>query len=141
MGDFNAPHTYWHYTYDTPKGKRLAEAMQVYGLQLTNDPTQPTRLGQVRTRDTSPNLTLTNDSEQNAAWVNTMGTLGSDHCIMHVSITTAKFCNSLGTAKIRLGQVQGGMDSKRRSRAHTSSSAVYTHIIIIHTHTYTIIIS
>ncbi|KAH9364158.1 hypothetical protein HPB48_011193 [Haemaphysalis longicornis] len=120
MGDSNAPHTYCHYTYDTPKGQKLADAKEVYGLQLISDPTQSTRLVQEGTRHTGPDLTLTNDCKPTVSWFNTMETFESDHGLTHISISTAKFCDSPGTAKITDWVKLRGMQSRLRSRAHTA---------------------
>lgn len=84
-GDFNAPHTAWGYQYDTAKGRSLLAETQAAGYHLANDITVPTRqdMSTVR-RDNNPDLTFSNNEK--VRWRNTLETLGSDHCILEVTV-------------------------------------------------------
>ncbi|KAH6945930.1 hypothetical protein HPB50_010750 [Hyalomma asiaticum] len=57
-GDFNAQHVAWNYKKCSPRGRRLMEDFDRYGLTLLNLPEAHTRLGQdARQADTTPDLT------------------------------------------------------------------------------------
>ncbi|KAH7935154.1 hypothetical protein HPB52_004564 [Rhipicephalus sanguineus] len=81
------------------RGRKLAELMSTLGLTLHTDPAYPTRVANSVTRDTCPDLTLTNHI-QYADWVNTEETLGSDHCILNTTIRTHPLARPYGEAKL-----------------------------------------
>ncbi|KAM7293672.1 hypothetical protein ISCGN_023270 [Ixodes scapularis] len=56
VGDFNAPHPDWGYLTETVKGRNLWHVAHDGGLTLITDPDQPTRRGDARHRDTTPDL-------------------------------------------------------------------------------------
>ncbi|KAM7294229.1 hypothetical protein ISCGN_023746 [Ixodes scapularis] len=56
VGDFNAPHPDWRYLTETVKGRNLWHVAHDGGLTLITDPDQPTRKGDARHRDTTPDL-------------------------------------------------------------------------------------
>lgn len=87
MGDFNAAHEEWGYTYRDPKGRRIWEDLQTLGLTLHTDPCVPTRTGNSITRDTAPDLTITHMAGT-VTWKSTGQNLGSDHFI--ISLTLGK---------------------------------------------------
>lgn len=87
-GDFNAQHTAWGYPKTTAKGHSLFEETTDAGYQLLNDPSAHTRRGTSVQRDTNPDLTFYKapDKRARAKWRNTGETLGSDHCILEVTV-------------------------------------------------------
>lgn len=87
-GDFNAQHTAWGYTHTTAKGHNLYEETLEAGFQMINDPGAPTRNGTSVQRDTNPDLAFikTATTPSNTTWRNTGETLGSDHCILEITI-------------------------------------------------------
>lgn len=99
LGDFNAPHTDWGYDRDTPKGQRLADLAEDQGLVLLTRPDEPTRTGNSVVKDTSPDLTFSNNG-RGVTWTNLGEDLGSDHCIISVSMNTARVRHRLGAATI-----------------------------------------
>ncbi|KAM7315699.1 hypothetical protein ISCGN_005482 [Ixodes scapularis] len=56
VGDFNAPHPDCGYLTETVKGRNLCHVAHDEGLTLITDPDQPTRRGDARHRDTTPDL-------------------------------------------------------------------------------------
>lgn len=98
-GDFNAWHTRWGYTKDRPKGTRLLEAIQRYDYILLTTPGRPTRMGNSVNRDTTPDLTITNNARA-MRWTVLDDTLGSDHKIVEITYETARLRRPLGKAKI-----------------------------------------
>ncbi|KAH7964743.1 hypothetical protein HPB49_001112 [Dermacentor silvarum] len=60
VGDFNAPSPHWGYRKEERRGRKLAELISTMGLTIQTDPAHPTRIGNSVTRDTCPDLTLTN---------------------------------------------------------------------------------
>nr|XP_037282384.1 uncharacterized protein LOC119175583 [Rhipicephalus microplus] len=90
--DFNAQHTAWGYPYTTAKGHSLYDETMDAGYQLLNDPNAPTRSGTSSQRDTNPDLAFMNTASalRGVTWRNTGETLGSDHCILEISIPIAE---------------------------------------------------
>ncbi|KAG0444608.1 hypothetical protein HPB47_013599 [Ixodes persulcatus] len=62
------------------------------GYQLLNDPNAPTRNGTSSQRDTNPDLAFisTASAPRGVTWRNTGETLGSDHCLLEITITIAE---------------------------------------------------
>ncbi|KAH7977639.1 hypothetical protein HPB49_003112 [Dermacentor silvarum] len=91
-GDFNAQHTAWGYPYTTAKGHSLYDETMDAGYQLLNDPNAPTRNGTSSQRDTNPDLAFisTASALRGVSWRNTGETLGSDHCILEITIPIAE---------------------------------------------------
>lgn len=91
-GDFNAQHTAWGYPYTTAKGHSLYDETMDAGYQLLNDPNAPTRNGTSTQRDTNPDLAFisTASALRGVTWRNTGETLGSDHCILEITIPIAE---------------------------------------------------
>nr|XP_037270579.1 uncharacterized protein LOC119162220 [Rhipicephalus microplus] len=91
-GDFNAQHTAWGYPYTTAKGHSLYDETMDAGYQLLNDPNAPTRNGTSSQRDTNPDLAFisTASALRGLTWRNTGETLGSDHCILKITIPIAE---------------------------------------------------
>lgn len=58
VGDFNAAHSEWGYTYVNKRGKELSGIIDEENLTLLTEPNAPTRIGTSTARDTSPDLTL-----------------------------------------------------------------------------------
>ncbi|KAH7956886.1 hypothetical protein HPB52_013445 [Rhipicephalus sanguineus] len=97
--DFNAPHTAWGYAITTKKGARVHDVAQQHGLTLSNDPLQPTRVGNSVSRDTNPDLTFTRDVKK-AGWTCLPETLGSDHHIIQLDIGYERRPTKTGTARL-----------------------------------------
>lgn len=57
-GDFNAMHPAWGYKKQTAKGKDLHQDTTDLGYTLITDPSNPTRIGNSVSRDTTPDLTF-----------------------------------------------------------------------------------
>ncbi|KAG0422987.1 hypothetical protein HPB47_001221 [Ixodes persulcatus] len=84
-GDFNAPHTSLGNQKISYKGRNLIQDATEADLQLIPDPRQPTLMGRKSTdSDTTPDLVFTNEEE--TSWANTKEDLGSDHCIVEISV-------------------------------------------------------
>lgn len=91
-GDLNAQHTAWGYPYTTAKGHSLNDETMDAGYQLLNDPNATTRNGTSSQRDTNPDLAFisTASALRGITWRNTGETLGSDHCILEITIPIAE---------------------------------------------------
>lgn len=98
-GDFNAWHTTWGYSADRPKGTRLLEAIQRYDYTLLTTPGIPTRIGNSVNRDTTPDLTVTNNAAT-MRWSVLDDNLGSDHNIVQITYETARLRRPLGKARL-----------------------------------------
>ncbi|KAG0424356.1 hypothetical protein HPB47_028435 [Ixodes persulcatus] len=85
VGDFNAPHPDWGYKMERPKGRKLWIDSHECGLSLITDPDHPTRRGDARQQDTTPDLTFVR-YEKDAEWTNTWEDLGSDHYVLKTMI-------------------------------------------------------
>ncbi|XP_077492029.1 uncharacterized protein LOC144102713 [Amblyomma americanum] len=86
-GDFNAAHRAWGYNKQLAKGRDLFQDTIDLGFTLITDPTDPTRIGNSVSRDTTPDLTFVkNDEKGSISWHNTGCELGSDHYIVEVII-------------------------------------------------------
>lgn len=109
VGDFNAPHTAWGYSTDTPKGRRVWFAAQQAGFSLITDHTTPTRTGNSVCTDTTPDLTFTHRLPH-AAWCNTQENLGSDHYIIEILLQAGP------TRRPARGAIITKWDSFRTSR-------------------------
>lgn len=99
LGDLNAAHKLWGYTYNSKRGKDLLSVIESHNLTLLNDPHTPTRTGNSVSRDTSPDLSLLRGS-LDITWTNTMENLGSDHDIIRVLIKGLSYRSYIGTAKL-----------------------------------------
>ncbi|KAL3191972.1 hypothetical protein MRX96_059355 [Rhipicephalus microplus] len=62
-GDFNATHTHWGYGTASPKGRRLAEPVNDFGLTLLNKPMLHTRIGQGVRRDKTPDISMCDNTD------------------------------------------------------------------------------
>ncbi|KAH7938468.1 hypothetical protein HPB49_023867 [Dermacentor silvarum] len=89
-GDFNAPHTSWGYTKNSPKGSALLHHMQQAQLTLLNETDSPTRHGNSVERDTMPDLAFIK-GRLSAQWVNTHDTLTSDHTLIQIFLQVKGF--------------------------------------------------
>lgn len=85
-GDFNAPHPDWGYKLESVKGRNLWVDAHQCGLSLITDPEQPTRRGNFKHQDSTPDLTFTKCTRE-VTWTNTMEDLGSDHLIIRITTT------------------------------------------------------
>lgn len=78
-GDFNAKHTTWNYTTNSPRGNDLQASMEAYGFYLQNNIATHTRIGlHVKQRDTNPDLTWA-DGPLVHDWHVATDPWGSDH--------------------------------------------------------------
>ncbi|KAH7974641.1 hypothetical protein HPB49_017662 [Dermacentor silvarum] len=94
-GDFNASHTSWTCRTDTPKDREFKHAVEAYDLQLIVFPENRMRLGNSVSADTSPDLKFTNNVDE-VLWTNLEENLGSDHCILSVSVGSPKIRRACG---------------------------------------------
>ncbi|KAG0419271.1 hypothetical protein HPB47_004234 [Ixodes persulcatus] len=78
VGDFNAPHPAW--------GRNLWTDTHESGLSLLPNPDQPTRRGDIRQNDTTPDLAFTKRVKE-VIWTNTGEDLGSDHFVVRIDAT------------------------------------------------------
>ncbi|KAG0436642.1 hypothetical protein HPB47_017845 [Ixodes persulcatus] len=85
VGDFNAPHPERGYLTETVKGRNLWHDAHDGGLTMITDPDQPTRRGDARHRDTTPDLAFVRNVK-GAEWINTWEDLGSDHFVAAVTV-------------------------------------------------------
>lgn len=58
VGDFNAPSPHWGYHFEKPRGRKPKELISTLGFTLLTDPAHPTRMENLVTRDTCPDLSL-----------------------------------------------------------------------------------
>ncbi|KAH7979145.1 hypothetical protein HPB49_008408 [Dermacentor silvarum] len=99
IGDFNAPSSHWGYHYEKARGRQLKELISTLGFTLLTDPAHPTRLGNSVTRDTCPDLSLTQNI-RHATWENLEDNLGSDHFLLWIAFPTQKMRQIRGPARI-----------------------------------------
>ncbi|KAG0433116.1 hypothetical protein HPB47_020203, partial [Ixodes persulcatus] len=85
VGDFNAEHPDWGYKIERPKGRKLWIDSHECGLSLITEPDHPTRRGDARQQDTTPDLTFVRYAKD-AEWTNTWEDLGSDHYVLKTTI-------------------------------------------------------
>ncbi|KAG0427990.1 hypothetical protein HPB47_025010 [Ixodes persulcatus] len=85
VGDFNAQHPDWGYKIKRLKGRKLWIDSHECGLSLITDPDHPTRRGDARQQDTTPDLTFVRYAKD-AEWTNTWEDLGSDHYVLKTTI-------------------------------------------------------
>ena len=85
VGDFNAQHPDWGYKIERPKGRKLWIDSHECGLSPITDPDHPTRRGDTRQQDTTPDLTIVRYAKD-AEWTNTWEDLGSDHYVLKTMI-------------------------------------------------------
>lgn len=83
-GDFNAAHRDLGHVWNSAKARDLFQDATDADLTLITDPSHPTHIGTSTTRDTTPDLVFTNETE--AEWKNTGEDLGSDHYIVEVTV-------------------------------------------------------
>lgn len=86
VGDFNAPHPAWGYGTESVKGRNLWTDTHESGLSLLTDPEQPTRRGDIRHSDTTPDLAFAKHVKE-VKWTNTGDDLGSDHFVVRIDAT------------------------------------------------------
>lgn len=98
-GDFNAKHNTWGYPKADTKGTKLLETIERHGYTLITLPGTPTRIGNSASRDTTPDLTITNNTV-GTSWRVLNDSLGSDHYIIEITSASAKLRRPLGKAKI-----------------------------------------
>lgn len=99
VGDFNAPSLHWGYHYEKARGRKLAELISTLRLTLLTDPAYPTRVGNSVTRDTCPDLSLVKNAKD-ATWENLGDSLGSDHCLLRVTLLEKSAHKKCGQAKL-----------------------------------------
>lgn len=87
VGDFNAPHTVWGYQNCTRKGNALYSVTSDLELTLITDPDRPTRIGNSVCRNTTPDLCFVRNAN-GALWDNTETSLGSDHYLVLITISS-----------------------------------------------------
>ncbi|KAH7948641.1 hypothetical protein HPB51_028430 [Rhipicephalus microplus] len=87
VGDFNARSTLCGYARGEKRSRKLAKLASTLGLTLHTGPAFSTRVRNFVTRDTCPDLIVT-ETIRHADWANTEETLGSDHCILNTTVTT-----------------------------------------------------
>ncbi|KAH8021272.1 hypothetical protein HPB51_013947 [Rhipicephalus microplus] len=83
-GDFNPRNTEWRYLKSEDKGTKFAESLNALDLKLINILSLPSRRGNSVQRDTMPDLTFTKNVR--ATWDNLAEYLGSDHCIVEITV-------------------------------------------------------
>ncbi|KAH7946872.1 hypothetical protein HPB52_005511 [Rhipicephalus sanguineus] len=131
------------YSADRPKGTRLLEAIQRYDYTLLTTPGIPTRIGNSVNRDTTPDLTITNNAAT-MRWSVLDDNLGSDHNIplaaaptlgtpaselhpaMALNAATDQQYHLLdqdGTADDQMDQLQGDHDTVSRDAIGAQSHA------------------
>ena len=99
VGDFNAPSLHWGYHYEQARGRKLAGLISTLRLTLLTDPAYPTRMGNSVTRDTCPDLSLVKNAKD-ATWENLGDSLGSDHCLLRVTLLEKPAHKKWGQAKL-----------------------------------------
>lgn len=80
VGDSNAPHATWGYTFENVKGRNLWNDAQHEGVTLITKPEDSRRKRNSVSRDTTPDLTFVSNIA-NPKWANTNANLGSVHYI------------------------------------------------------------
>ncbi|KAG0410314.1 hypothetical protein HPB47_012579 [Ixodes persulcatus] len=85
VGDFNAQYPNWVYKIERQKDRKLRIDSHESGLSLITDPDYPTRRGDARQQDTTPDLTFVRHAKD-AEWTNTWEDLGSDHYVLKTTI-------------------------------------------------------
>ncbi|KAH7974245.1 hypothetical protein HPB49_012635 [Dermacentor silvarum] len=99
VGDFNAAHPLWSYTYTNPRGNLLHKVIEDMDLTLVNHPRSSTRLGTSVTRDTNRDLTLTRNIPQ-ACWTNLAEYLGSGQALLATTRHGLEYKARIGTARL-----------------------------------------
>lgn len=99
VGDMNARHTAWGYQQDTQKGRSLIDAVDQTGLELITNLLQPTRVGNSVSRDTFPDLSFIKNVRE-YSWTHLGETLGSDHYILSISVSTPKLKRTIGEIRL-----------------------------------------
>ncbi|KAG0430876.1 hypothetical protein HPB47_022298 [Ixodes persulcatus] len=90
LGAFNAAHTAWGYSRVDNQGRKLYQVTEAEQFTILTDPRQPTRRGNVRQRDTAPDLAFLKHGGGGggaATWRKTQTDLKSDHYIIEIKIT------------------------------------------------------
>ncbi|KAH7952119.1 hypothetical protein HPB52_018824 [Rhipicephalus sanguineus] len=98
VGDFNAPSLHWGYHYEQARGRKLAGLISTLRLTLLTDPAYPTRMGNSVTRDTCPDLSLVKNAKD-ATWENLGDSLGSDHCLLRVTLLEKPAHKKMGSSQ------------------------------------------
>ena len=99
VGDFNARHPSWGYPQEDIKGRKLYDLMALEGITLLTEPAYPTRTGNSVSRDTCPDLTMGINLPQ-PRWWNSQENLGSDHFIIHTSLSYGRHKKNQKTVKL-----------------------------------------
>ncbi|KAH7955038.1 hypothetical protein HPB49_024230 [Dermacentor silvarum] len=99
VGDFNAAHPLWGYTYTNPRGNLLHKVIGDMDLTLVYHPRSSTRLGRSVTRDKNPDFTLTRNIRQ-ACCTNLQEYLGSDHALLATTLHGLEYKARIGTARL-----------------------------------------
>lgn len=99
IGDLNAAHPAWGYSYFNKRGKEVADCMDEENLTLLTNPAEPTRVGNSVSRDTCPDLTLAKNAPHNS-WHNLEENLGSDHMIIETELQGSLYRRHLSEARI-----------------------------------------
>ncbi|KAM7315745.1 hypothetical protein ISCGN_005528 [Ixodes scapularis] len=137
VGDFNAPSTLWGYVREEKRGRKLAELASTLGLTLHTDPAYPTRVGNSVTRDTCPDLTFTKNI-RHAEWANTEETLGSDHCLINITIRTKPLARPHAQARLpdwnKFRQSYINSASINEQGYHAWAQGLVTHLRSTETH-------
>ncbi|KAG0418942.1 hypothetical protein HPB47_004485, partial [Ixodes persulcatus] len=87
------------YHFEKARGRKLAELISTLRLTLLTDPTSPTRIGNSVTRDTCPDLSLVKNIKE-AARENLGDSLGSDHCLLRITLLAKAARKKWGHAKL-----------------------------------------
>ncbi|KAG0436736.1 hypothetical protein HPB47_017784 [Ixodes persulcatus] len=83
VGDFNAPHPAWGYR---TKSRQHWTDTHESGISLITHPDQPTRHGDIRQNDTTPDLAFPKHVKD-VIWSDTGEDLGSDHFVVPIDAT------------------------------------------------------
>ncbi|KAH9378861.1 hypothetical protein HPB48_022742 [Haemaphysalis longicornis] len=98
LGDLNALHKLWGYTYNSKGGGKSTLCRESPNLTLLNDAHTPTRTGNSVSPDTCPDLSLLSGS-LDITWTNTIENLGYDLDTIQVLINGLGYRSYIGTAK------------------------------------------
>ncbi|KAM7308950.1 hypothetical protein ISCGN_012581 [Ixodes scapularis] len=90
-GDFNMQHHLWGYDHNTHCAESFIGEMQAHRIQLVNKPGIKTRIGDARSKDTTPDLTWTsNPHSQYHKWKCLRDSWGSDHCPIYFEFSPTR---------------------------------------------------
>ncbi|KAH7951439.1 hypothetical protein HPB52_008968 [Rhipicephalus sanguineus] len=100
----NQQHRFFTGEREDIKGRNLYDLMTLEGITLLTEPAYPTRTGNSVSRDTCPDLTMGINLPQ-PRWWNSQENLGSDHFIIHTSLS---YDSTRGTTRRSLQRVIHG---------------------------------